>query len=205
MQTCTLISDTSTSLRLRVDRTWKGRIFFFSLSQATASLSNTMLLIPGFRAPCTRCTMSGYLPVLFSAFLLKIMTDPSSSTCIWARSPSYLYSHVNSMSWNFSSTSPTALVALANMGLTGTPRVNWQCCSSSCRGCCSRAGIITSYEGQVLNATLTMRAASSSFSASWGSRGLSSPRCSSTACPRATSTLCSASPMRSLACSERIT
>ena len=31
--------------------------------------------------------------------LLKIMTEPLSSTCSCARSPSYLYSQVNSVSW----------------------------------------------------------------------------------------------------------
>lgn len=40
-------------------------------------------------------------------------------TC--ARSPSYLYSHVNSLPSNLSSTSPIAFVGLANMGLSGTP------------------------------------------------------------------------------------
>lgn len=50
-------------------RTWKGWIFFFSLSQATASESNTMDFTCGCNRPGRRATMSGYLPVLFSAFL----------------------------------------------------------------------------------------------------------------------------------------
>jgi hypothetical protein len=160
-------------------RTWKGRIFFFSGSYATASLSKTIDCTFGFSSPRTRATMSGYLGVLFSAFLpsqprrhgsrrtqraapviackhkatladksratfrtrvfpdcrmgfpinfqplrshlmvhephlLKMCTVfPPSTTCTCARSPSYLYSTVNSVSVNFSSTSPTPVVGCA--------------------------------------------------------------------------------------------
>lgn len=49
--------------------TWKGRIFFFSGSYATASASNTMESTSGLSSPLMRDTMSGYLGVLFSALL----------------------------------------------------------------------------------------------------------------------------------------
>lgn len=42
----------------------------------------------------------------------------------WARSPSYLYSHVNFLPSNLSSTSPIAFVGFASMGFKGTPGVN---------------------------------------------------------------------------------
>lgn len=59
-------------------------------------------------------------------------TLPSSVKCTCARSPSYLYSHVNSWSANFSSTSAMPFVALASIGFTGTPGVNLTWSGSSC-------------------------------------------------------------------------
>lgn len=48
MATCTLISSSLTSFRLRVLRIWKGNILFFSRSHATASQSMMKDFVVGF-------------------------------------------------------------------------------------------------------------------------------------------------------------
>lgn len=68
---------------------------------------------------------------------LKIMIFlPPSMTWICARSPSYLYSHVNSTSLNFSSTSPTPAVGIRMQGCVSAlveqvakwlEHVSWSC------------------------------------------------------------------------------
>ena len=73
---------------------------------------------------------------------MRTPTPPPNTharTC--ARSPSYLYSHVNSTPLNLSSTSATPLVGFASIGLTGTPGVNAAWRGSSDSGCASSAGM----------------------------------------------------------------
>lgn len=65
---------TAVTLRLRVARTWKGRISFFLVSHATASQSMMKDVTPSLMKLGACWMMSGYLLVLFSWFRLKINT-----------------------------------------------------------------------------------------------------------------------------------
>ena len=51
--------------------TWNGRIFFASLSHATASPSSTREVVCGVSRAGRRAAMSGYLDVMFSEFLFE--------------------------------------------------------------------------------------------------------------------------------------
>ena len=90
-----------------------------------------------------------------SELRLNTAMEPSSSLCTWARSPSYLYSHVNFLPSNLSSTSPMALVGFASMGLSGTPGVSLHSSRSRSMPTLNSAGITTSYEGSSLAAQLS--------------------------------------------------
>ena len=65
--------------------------------------------------------ISGYFVVLSSWFRLNTWIFPFLSRWIWARSPSYLYSHVKAASSNLFNTSCIPFVGCANIGLRGTP------------------------------------------------------------------------------------
>ena len=54
----------------------------------------------------------------------KIQTIVVGGCCTCARSPSYLYSHVNFLPSNLSRTSPIAFVGFANIGFRGTTGVS---------------------------------------------------------------------------------
>lgn len=147
----------------RVLRTWKGKIHFFSRSQATASQSKTNDLTPSLGILGRREMISGYFSERFSEFREKIVTFPSSIMWIYktecnlcslwkgssvkytcARSPSYLYSQINVIFSNRSKTSVILLVGCANIGFSGMPGVNWQCSGNTLYPCLSIAPMILS-------------------------------------------------------------
>ena len=99
---------------------------------------------PGLIARGSSAITSGYLVVLSSELREKILTSPLGSRCTCARSPSYLYSHVNRPESKRSSTSEMPLVGFASIGFTGTPGVRRAWSWSSSMPCSSRAGTITS-------------------------------------------------------------
>lgn len=74
-------------------------------------------------------------------------------TC--ARSPSYLYSHVNFLFSNLSRTSPIAFVGFASIGLRGTPGVNLHFSRSLSMPTSSKAGTTRSYVGSSLSYALS--------------------------------------------------
>mmetsp|Transcript_28265 Transcript_28265/g.92252 ORF Transcript_28265/g.92252 Transcript_28265/m.92252 type:complete len:311 (-) Transcript_28265:381-1313(-) len=194
------MSPTSISLRLRVERIWNARICSFSLSYATASQSSTTDLMPGWRLPRIRAQMSGYLVVVSSRLREKHLTEPSSSTCTCARSPSYLNSHVNSASPKRVSTSSTPFVGLASIGLMGTPGWKWHVSGMDPIPPASATGTILSRFGHSLKAVFIISSAWLSRSASSVPTPPPSFRSSSrrSACASAWSTVCCARPMRSL-------
>ena len=65
------------TLRLRVLRTWKGRIQRFSVSHATALQSRTYEDTSDFEIRGRRATMSGYFADRFSELRLRKQTLPS--------------------------------------------------------------------------------------------------------------------------------
>ena len=73
--------------------------------------------------------------------------DEFKWTLTCARSPSYLYSQENSISWNLLRTSETPVVGLASMGPMGTPTVNLQVSDKLRMPCCTIALMIFSYDG----------------------------------------------------------
>jgi len=109
----------------------------------------------------TAMTTSGNFSVFRSAFRLYISTELLSmdiytinstkfqfvvllGSITWARSPSYLYSQVNSISWNLFTISDTPLVGFANIGPTGTPSVKLHVCGRFHTPPLRRAGTILS-------------------------------------------------------------
>jgi hypothetical protein len=85
-----------------------------------------------------------------SEFRLNTPTVPSGSRCTCARSPSYLYSHVNRRPSNRSSTSPIAFVGFASIGLSGTPGVSLHDARKPETPDVSSAGTTRSYVGSSL-------------------------------------------------------
>ena len=73
----------TTTFFFLVLNTWKGRIWEFSTSHATASASMIQDWTPSFSTRGILAMMSGYLDVLFSWFRLYTSTRSPFSTWIW--------------------------------------------------------------------------------------------------------------------------
>lgn len=143
------MSSVFTSFLLRVMSCWNGRTFFSTMSHATVSQSSTKLRTPSPTQSGSLARMSGYFLLRSSELREKIFEIPFSVTpaagmvlvtstkvsvflaswltkWICALSPSYLYSHVNALPSNRSSTSVIDFVGRASMGFNGTPGCNLQ-------------------------------------------------------------------------------
>mmetsp|Transcript_9504 Transcript_9504/g.39844 ORF Transcript_9504/g.39844 Transcript_9504/m.39844 type:complete len:269 (-) Transcript_9504:457-1263(-) len=196
-------------LRPRVLNIWNGKILFVSRQNATASASITTDFVPAAKYLGNDRITSGNLGVLSSWLREKIFTLPSGKRWICARSPSYLYSHVNCTSWNRWSTSRTPLVGFASMGFTGTPGRKWHLSASlSTPPSISSAGTISSNDGHSENTCLSTSNAAPNASATATSPPFSFNsaaffECSTTACASAHVTVCCAKPILSFPCNDR--
>lgn len=71
----------------------------------------------------TCLTTSAYADVISSQFLLNILTPPPSSTCTWARCPSYFHSANTRPRPSIRAASAYPAALFASIGFTGSPGV----------------------------------------------------------------------------------